>query len=53
MKRENGYYWVKFQRNWIIAKWDKYYRNWSIMDNDTSFEDFEFDEIDEMQIRKL
>lgn len=46
MKRKNGYYWVKYNKQWIIAK---YYANkhWDI---GISINEGEFDEIDERQI---
>lgn len=49
--RAEGYYWTKYQGNWIISEWRKlilYGHKWFI--EDRVFDDEDFDEIDERQI---
>jgi len=39
--RKNGFYWVKYLGNWIIAEWS--YRHWYITRTDHQFKDSDFD----------
>ncbi len=49
MKRENGYYWVRANKEeWLIAEWAL--NSWWISGVEDSYVDNEFVEIDENQI---
>lgn len=53
MKREPGYYWVKDDGEWEIAKWFEWYPGkceWDYFDRSRNDEDFE--EIDERRIER-
>lgn len=52
--RKPGYYWVKYDGEWFIAKWrlecvlSKF--EWDLFDR--SYEDYDFEEIDEHRIER-
>lgn len=50
MKREIGFYWVKFANEWVIGNWDSY--NWLLSGFRSGFYDVDFQEIDENIIIK-
>lgn len=50
MGRESGYYWVKNENIWYVAKYNKDYFAWSISGVETTFTDVDFEEIDERRI---
>jgi phosphopentomutase len=54
MHRENGYYWVKTKSCWKIAYWsdgeDIYPGHWSLAGMIGSFQNEDFDEINETRI---
>lgn len=54
MNREEGFYWVKHEGNWEIAKWYEYVGGrfeWDFFDR-TQIVDGDFDEIDERRIER-
>ena len=48
MKREDGFYWVFLDDEWVVAKWD--YGVWWTTEFDTPSTDDEFTQIDERRI---
>ena len=53
MNREPGYYWCKYNGEWIIARWYEYMTNafeWDVFDKIMCDSDFE--EIDERRIER-
>ena len=53
MSREPGYYWCKYNGEWIIARWYEYMTNafeWDVFDKIMCDSDFE--EIDERRIER-
>lgn len=48
--REEGFYWVKDDEQWIIAEWDG--GIWYTHGNDYEFQDSDFQEIDERKIQR-
>lgn len=50
--RENGYYWVIFMDDWIIAEWYGEYKFWTIPGDERSCDDGEMIEIDENRITR-
>jgi hypothetical protein len=53
MDRESGFYWVKFENEpWEVAKWDSKIQRWYLTEADDVFKDFEFERVDENQIKK-
>lgn len=49
-KRDDGFYWVKYCGNWIVAEWWLGFGNWSIPGSEDSILEKELDEIDERRI---
>ena len=52
MERESGYYWVKNENIWYVAKYNKDYFAWSISGVEATFTDVDFEEIDERRIAR-
>jgi hypothetical protein len=50
MSRESGYYRVKLNGKYEIAKYYVEYKDWQIIGTDKSFCDSDFDEINECKI---
>lgn len=55
--REEGFYWVKWQGDWIIAFWDTNHDSdnkfqWVIAGLMSTLNDDEFDEIDENKLKR-
>ena len=51
MKREEGYYWVKYRGDWIIAEYTHELRpKWYVIGNECPFHEREFSEINENRI---
>lgn len=50
MKRETGYYWVKFLQAWNIAFWEEPTGKWMLSGIKQVFTDYNFAEIDERKI---
>lgn len=52
MKRETGYYWVKFENDWCIGFYNNQERifPWTFVANDFSFKENEIEEIDERPV---
>ncbi len=53
MTRERGYYWCKFEGEWLICSWEPSWRKrdeWALPGCELYKEDDFFDEIDERQI---
>ena len=48
--REDGFYWVKYCGNWVVAEWWLGFGNWSISGSEDSVLDRELDQIDERLI---
>lgn len=51
--REEGYYWVKSDGEWIVALWFKYsasFSCWLIPGTDNEIDDDFFEEIDEKRL---
>ena len=48
MKRENGYYWVKYGRSWEVATYKD--GSWWLCGKDYYFQDDDFKEINEIRI---
>ncbi len=46
--REEGYYWVKYTHEWIVAEW--FNGEWTLFNAMSSCLDSDFDEIDENRI---
>ena len=44
-KRESGYYWVKYNNAWHIAKWNEILSYWKILDTRHHYHDKYFTEI--------
>lgn len=51
MKRENGFYYVNLQGEWIIAQWNG--KLFLLPGIETAFHDLDFREIDERKINRL
>ena len=52
MKRKNGFYWVKYQKEWQVSEW---YNDstWLVAGNENCFDyDEMFEEIDENRIER-
>lgn len=47
--RQPGYYWLRVKDLWFVAEWDKF--GWNTTQG-ISFEDSDFDEIDERRIER-
>ena len=51
--RPSGYYWVKrVHFGWIIGQWSHLQKVWTIFISDKIFDDLDFEEIDERQIKR-
>jgi hypothetical protein len=50
MKRENGFYWVKYYGSWIVAQFINRIDGWLLMGNNETLKDLHFQEINEKQI---
>lgn len=48
MKREDGFYWVKYRDEWCIAEWTA--GIWYHTGSELSFSDAEMDKIDEKRL---
>ena len=51
-KRENGYYWVKYDGKWVIAEYyaPNFPLTWGMCNSEENFFDEEFEEISENRI---
>ena len=49
--REDGFYWVKYCGNWVVAEWWPGFGNWSISGSEDSVLERELEEIDERTTR--
>lgn len=49
MKREEGFYWIKYRGRWIVAEWSGYY--WWMPMSDSAWIDSELEEIDPTPIK--
>jgi len=51
MKREEGYYWVKYEGKWRIGKYspgdEMFIESWDLVGSFELFKDSDFEEIDE------
>lgn len=51
--RESGFYWCNLFRNkWVVCQWDRNIMIWRVPGRDRSFEDSDFEEIDERRITR-
>jgi len=52
--RESGFYWVNLQGEWLIMMWEQSHKSgyWTCVGTENVFEDSEFREIDERQIKR-
>lgn len=50
--RKNGFYWVVLDKSWVIAEWDGDEECWFLTNTEDTFEDEDFDEIDEESIKR-
>ena len=48
MKRENGFYWVKWDSEWVVAEWSD--SEWGVIWHEYGYPDSEFDEIIEIRL---
>lgn len=49
MKRESGFYWVKYKGEWIVAKWNGFWFRTGVWKID---QDSDLEEIDERRIER-
>jgi hypothetical protein len=49
---EDGFYWVQFYGDWMIAEWDSKDETWSIAGLEHDYRDGQFHEIDERRITR-
>lgn len=52
MKREEGYYWVKYHNKWVISHFDPD-MTWCLTGWDMELDDKDLDEIDERRIERM
>lgn len=55
MQRANGFYWVRYDDEWEIAKWEKSWRDeyqWALAGSELYRDDEDFQEIDERRIER-
>jgi len=52
MKRESGYYWVKYRQEWIIASYGKLSNCWWICFSEEIYHNTDFEKIDETPITR-
>jgi hypothetical protein len=54
MNRQPGYYWVKYEGEWVIAQWwyDKFFKKHSWQLGDIEMDHSDFEEIDEKRIER-
>lgn len=50
MRREGGFYWVKYVDEWMIAEWYAPWGHWQTSQSSKVFHDSDFIEIDERPI---
>jgi hypothetical protein len=53
MKRESGYYWVRFYDEWEVARYYSESKEWQLTGADRHFSDNSLNEIDERKIERL
>lgn len=51
MKRENGFYWVRIDLDWIVVEWEN--NSWFKTGIEVAFNDNEFDQIIEEKIFRM
>ena len=57
MKRKNGFYWVKYKNNWLIAQFcnpilENLKSYWLFIGSDMTYIDGDFDQIDKSSIER-
>jgi hypothetical protein len=50
MKREPGYYWVKFDDEWMVSWYNHKSNEWSMHYTSLPFKEEEFQEINELRL---
>lgn len=50
--REDGFYWIRLLISWEIAYYSKSNNNWTIVGRMNRFNNSDFEEIDERQIKR-
>lgn len=52
MKRQDGFYWVEINNEWIIAQYYESDNIWFVAGNDCEYDNENFGQIDEQRIER-
>lgn len=53
MDRKTGFYWVRINDDWEVAKYNSRFNHWEVVGFSAEWYDSDLDEIDEMPIDRI